>query len=206
MNNIKLYGVVKTEPIFSHNSKGEDFFKFELEVIRRSGNSDILNCVIPSCYADRVKVDDSIGLDGEIRTRNEIVDEVTGKKRLIVYIFVKEVDGFICFHNNEAVVYGYICKEPVFRTTPSGREICDLIIASNRESGRSDYIPTIAWGRTAERLSALDVGTGIEVHGRMQSREYTKVLDDGSSIEKIAYELSVLYATEWSGVNERSND
>ena len=206
MNNIKLYGVVKTEPVFSHNSKGEDFFKFELEVIRRSGNSDILNCVIPSCYADRVKVDDSVGLDGEIRTRNEIVDEETGKKRLIVYIFVKEVDGFIGYHNNEAVVYGYICKKPVYRTTPSGREICDLIIASNRASGRSDYIPTIAWGRTAERLSALDVGTGIEVHGRMQSRTYTKVLDDGSSIEKIAYELSVLYATEWSGVNERSND
>lgn len=165
-----------------------------------------MNCVIPSCYADRVKVDDSIGLDGEIRTRNEIVDEVTGKKRLIVYIFVKEVDGFIGCHNNEAVVYGYICKKPVFRTTPGGREICDFTIASNRASGRSDYIPTIAWGRTAKRLSVLDVGTGIEIHGRMQSRTYTKVLDDGSSIEKIAYELSVLYATEWSGVNERSND
>ena len=77
MNNIKLYGVVKTEPVFSHNSKGEDFFKFELEVIRRSGNSDILNCVIPSCYADRIKADDSVELDGEIRTRNEIVNEET---------------------------------------------------------------------------------------------------------------------------------
>ena len=206
MNNIKLNGVVKSEPTFSHSSKGEDFFKFELEVIRKSGNLDILNCVIPSCYADRIKADDSVELDGEIRTRNEIVDEETGKKRLVVYIFVKEVNEFIGYHDNEAVVYGYICKNPVYRTTPSGREICDLIIASNRASGRSDYIPTIAWGRTAERLSALDVGTGIEVHGRMQSREYTKVLDDGSSIEKIAYELSVLYATEWSGVNERSND
>lgn len=205
MNNIKLNGVVKSEPTFSHSSKGEDFFKFELEVIRKSGNLDILNCVIPSCYADRIKSDDSVELDGEIRTRNEIVDEETGKKRLVVYIFVKEVNEFIGYQNNEAVVYGYICKKPVYRTTPSGREICDLIIASNRASGRSDYIPTIAWGRTAERLSALDVGTGIEVHGRMQSREYTKVLDDGSSIEKIAYELSVLYATEWSGVNERSN-
>ena len=205
MNNIRLNGVVKTEPTFSHSSKGEDFFKFELEVIRKSGNLDILNCVIPSCYADRIKADDSVELDGEIRTRNEIVDEVTGKKRLVVYIFVKEVNEFIGYHDNEAVIYGYICKKPVYSTTPNGREICDLIIASNRASGMSDYIPTIAWGRTAERLSALDVGTGIEVHGRMQSREYTKVLDDGSSIEKIAYELSVLYATEWSGVNERSN-
>ena len=206
MNNIKLNGVVKTEPVFSHNSKGEDFFKFELEVIRKSGNSDILNCVIPSCYADRIKSDDSVELDGEIRTRNEIVDEVTGKKRLIVYIFVKEVNEFIGHHNNDVVVYGYICKEPVFRITPNGREICDLIIASNRASGRSDYIPTIAWGRTAKRLSALDVGTGIEVHGRMQSRAYTKVSDDGSSIEKTTYELSVLYAAEWSGENEWSND
>ena len=206
MNNIKLNGVVKTEPVFSHSSKGEDFFKFELEVARKSGNLDILNCVIPSCYADRINAYDSVEVDGEIRTRNEIVDEGTDKKRLIVYIFVKEVNEFIGYQENEAVVYGYICKEPVFRTTPNGREICDLIIASNRASGRSDYIPTIAWGRTAKRLSVLDVGTGIEVHGRMQSREYTKVLDDGSSIEKIAYELSVLYATEWSGVNERSND
>ena len=206
MNNIKLNGVVKSEPTFSHCSKGEDFFKFELEVIRKSGNLDILNCVIPSCYADRIKADDSVELDGEIRTRNEIVNEETGKKRLVVYIFVKEVNEFIGYHNNEAVVYGYICKKPVYRTTPSGREICDLIIASNRASGRSDYIPTIAWGRTAERLSALDIGTGIEVHGRMQSRTYTKILDDESIIEKTAYELSVLYATEWSGVNERSND
>ena len=206
MNNIKLNGVVKTEPTFSHSSKGEDFFKFEIDVARKSGNLDILNCVIPSCYADRVKVDDSVELDGEIRTRNEIVDEVTGKKRLVVYIFVKEVNEFIGYNDNEAVIYGYICKKPVYRTTHSGREICDLIIASNRTSGRSDYIPTIAWGRTAERLSLLDVGTGIELHGRMQSRTYTKVLDDGSSIEKTTYELSVLYATEWSGVNERSNN
>ena len=107
-------------------------------------------------------------------------------------IFVKEVNEFIGYHDNEAVIYGYICKKPVYRTTHSGREICDLIIASNRTSGRSDYIPTIAWGRTAERLSLLDAGTGIEVHGRMQSRTYTKVLDDGSSIEKTTYELSVL--------------
>lgn len=206
MNNIKLNGVVKTEPVFSHSSKGEDFFKFELEVARKSGNLDILNCVIPSCYADRINAYDSIGVDGEIRTRNEIVDEGTGRKRLVVYIFVKEVNEFIGHQDNEAVVYGYICKEPVFRTTPNGREICDLIIASNRASGRSDYIPTIAWGRTAKRLSVLDVGTGIELHGRMQSRAYTKVSDDGSSIEKTTYELSVLYATEWSGENEWSND
>ena len=206
MNNIKLNGVVKTEPIFSHNSKGEDFFKFELEVIRKSGNLDILNCVIPSCYADRIKADDSVELDGEIRTRNEIVDEKTGKTRLIVYIFVKEVNEFIGYHNNEAVVYGYICKKPVYRITPFGRKICDLTIASNRAHGKSDYIPTIAWGRTAERLSVLDVGTGIEIHGRMQSRTYRKVLDDESIIEKTAYELSVSYAKEWSGSNEWSND
>lgn len=206
MNNIKLNGVVKTEPVFSHSSKGEDFFNFELEVARKSGNLDILNCVIPSCYADRINADDSVELDGEIRTRNEIIDEGTGRKRLVVYIFVKEVNEFIGHQDNEAVVYGYICKEPVFRTTPNGREICDLIIASNRASGRSDYIPTIAWGRTAQRLSILDVGTGIELHGRMQSRTYTKVLDDESVIEKTTYELSVLYATEWSGENEWSND
>ena len=205
MNKIVLAGLVTEEPTFSHEVHGEKFYRFRLLSSRQSGNCDILMCTVPEIIKNGINEGNKVKVFGEIRTRN--VNEAD-KSHLEVTVFVKEVLLYEEDENN-VELDGFICKEPTYRETPLGRQVSDLIIASNRERNfKSDYIPCIAWGRNAIRTSELNVGTRVKVLGRLQSREYNKRLGDGTYEVRIAYELSsavVDVVEESEESNENSN-
>ena len=187
MNKIVLAGLVTEEPTFSHEVHGERFYRFYLSSSRQSGYCDVLMCTVPEIIKNGINEGNMVKVLGEIRTRNVHEDE---KSHLEVTVFVKEVLLYEKDENN-VELYGFICKEPVYRETPFGRQITDLLIASNRERNyKSDYIPCIAWGRNAIRTSEFNVGTRVKVSGRLQSREYNKRLGDETYEERTAYELS----------------
>ena len=187
MNKIVLAGLVTEEPTFSHEVHGEKFYRFYLSSSRQSGYCDVLMCTVPEIIKNGINEGNMVKVLGEIRTRNVHEDD---KSHLEVTVFVKEVLLYEKDENN-VELDGFICKEPVYRETPFGRQITDLIVASNRERNyKSDYIPCIAWGRNAIRTSEFNVGTRVKVLGRLQSREYKKKIDDGIYEVRIAYELS----------------
>lgn len=186
MNKIVLAGLVTEEPTFSHEVHGEKFYRFYLSSSRQSGNCDVLMCTVPEIIKNGINEGNMVKVFGEIRTRNVHEDD---KSHLEVTVFVKEVLLYEKDENN-VELDGFICKEPVYRETPFGRKITDLIVASNREHFKSDYIPCIAWGRNAIRSSEFNVGTRVKVLGRLQSREYKKKIDDETYEVRTAYELS----------------
>ena len=187
MNKIVLAGLVTEEPTFSHEVHGEKFYRFYLSSSRQSGNCDVLMCTVPEIIKNGISEGNKVKVFGEIRTRNVHEDD---KSHLEVTVFVKEVLLYEKDENN-VELDGFICKEPVYRETPFGRQITDLIVASNRERNyKSDYIPCIAWGRNAIRTSEFNVGTRVKVSGRLQSREYKKKIDDETYEVRTAYELS----------------
>ena len=187
MNKIVLAGLVTEEPTFSHEVHGEKFYRFYLSSSRQSGYCDVLMCTVPEIIKNGINEGNMVKVLGEIRTRNVHEDD---KSHLEVTVFVKEVLLYEKDENN-VELDGFICKEPVYRETPFGRQITDLIVASNRERNfKSDYIPCIAWGRNAIRASEFNVGTRVKVLGRLQSREYKKKIDDGTYEVRTAYELS----------------
>ena len=205
MNKIILSGKVTDEPTFSHEVHGEKFYRFRLLSSRKSGNCDILVCIVPESIKNGINEGNMVKVLGEIRTRNAHED---GKNHLEVTVFVKEVLSYEEDENN-VELYGFICKEPTYRVTPFGRQITDLIVASNRERNfKSDYIPCIAWGRNAIRTSEFYVGTRVKVLGRLQSREYKKKIDDGIYEVRTAYELSasmIDVVEESEEIDESSN-
>ena len=205
MNKIVLAGLVTEEPIFSHEVHGENFYRFRLLSSRQSGNCDILVCIVPEIIKNGISEGNKVKVFGEIRTRNVHEDD---KNHLEITVFVKEVLSYEKDENN-VELDGFICKEPVYRETPFGRQITDLIVASNRERNyKSDYIPCIAWGRNAIRTSEFNVGTRVNVSGRLQSREYNKRLGDETYEARTAYELSaamVDVVEESEGKNENNN-
>ena len=186
MNKIVLAGLVTEEPIFSHEVHGEKFYRFRLLSSRQSGNCDITVCIVPEIIKNGISEGNKVKVFGEIRTRNVHEND---KNHLEITVFVKEVLLYEEDENN-VELDGFICKEPTYRETPFGRKITDLIVASNREYFKSDYIPCIAWGRNAIRASEFNVGTRVKVLGRLQSREYKKKIDDGTYEVRTAYELS----------------
>ena len=186
MNKIVLAGLVTEEPTFSHEVHGEKFYRFYLSSSRQSGNCDVLMCTVQEIIKNGINEGNMVKVFGEIRTRNVHEDD---KSHLEVTVFVKEVLLYEKDENN-VELDGFICKEPVYRETPFGRKITDLIVASNREHFKSDYIPCIAWGRNAIRSSEFNVGTRVKVLGRLQSREYKKKIDDETYEVRTAYELS----------------
>ena len=187
MNKIVLAGLVAEEPMFSHEVHGEKFYRFRLLSSRKSGNCDVLMCTVPEIIKNGINEGNMVKVFGEIRTRNVHDDD---KNHLEITVFVKEVLLYEKDENN-VELDGFICKEPVYRETPFGRQITDLIVASNRERNyKSDYIPCIAWGRNAIRTSEFNVGTRVKVSGRLQSREYNKKIDDETYEVRTAYELS----------------
>ena len=186
MNKIVLAGLVTEEPTFSHEVHGEKFYRFRLLSSRKSGNCDILVCIVPEIIKNGISEGNKVKVLGEIRTRNVHEDD---KNHLEITVFVKDVLLYEEDENN-VELDGFICKEPTYRETPFGRQITDLIVASNREYFKSDYIPCIAWGRNAIRTSEFNVGTRVKVLGRLQSREYKKKIDDGTYEVRTAYELS----------------
>ncbi len=189
-NQVYLSGQIASAPEFSHEIMGEKFYDTTVSVERLSGQSD----VIPITVSDRLmegqnfEIGNLIGLIGQFRSYNKIVD---GKSKLVLRVFVRELCE--CDENvpNVIELEGYVCKPPVYRTTPFKREIADLLIAVNRAYNKSDYIPAIAWGRNARYASTFDVGDKIHLVGRIQSRIYQKSLDDGTIEERVAYEVSI---------------
>lgn len=203
-NYLTLVGKVTGEKNFSHEIYGERFYVFNLEISRLSGNADI----IPITVSERLATDEMLTagkkllVKGQFRSYNSYENE---KNRLILTVFAKDVieveeneeeqeENEIVKKDtitNEVVLVGYICKAPIYRQTPFGREIADVLLAVNRAYNKSDYIPTIAWGRNARFCQNLEVGTKVKVVGRVQSRMYEKKHDDGTVENRVAYEVSV---------------
>jgi hypothetical protein len=173
----------------SHRIYGEAFYTFFLECGRLSDNTDVLPVTISERLLVRHPLCDGalVGVTGQLRSYNKLVD---GKVRLYLTIFARELtdcDGPL----NEITLMGFVCKPPVYRVTPFGREITDMLIAVNRAYNKSDYIPCIVWGRNARYASGFTVGDKISASGRVQSRQYEKQLDDGSHTLRTAYEVSI---------------
>ena len=191
-NKIFLEGKVISELEFSHEMYGEGFYSFNLEVMRLSDSVDHLNITVSERLLNDVEI--SIGkeviVEGKLRSYNKFID---GSNKLILTVFARNIQPCIEKSKNPNEIYldGYICKEPVYRTTPFGREIADLLLAINRAYNKSDYIPTIAWGRNSRFCKSLNVGDHIKVWGRLQSREYQKKISETEVVKKVAYEVSI---------------
>lgn len=188
-NHVLLKGKIKELPTYSHTVMGEGFFEMFVEVERLSEEIDVLPVTISERLISDFKVGDMIGISGQFRSYNKLED---GRSKLMLTIFVKElIDASEMNEINQIYLIGYICKEPIYRTTPFGREICDMLLAVNRAYNKSDYLPCIAWGRNARFVRDLGVGEKLEVQGRIQSRKYQKHFPDGSVESKVAYEISL---------------
>lgn len=202
-NYLTLVGKVTGEKKFSHEIYGERFYVFDLEIARLSGNADI----IPITVSERLATDEMLTagknllVKGQFRSYNSYDNE---KNRLILTVFAKDVVELEENNQeeenemtkkdmvtNEVVLVGYICKKPIYRQTPFGREIADILLAVNRAYNKSDYIPTIAWGRNARFCQNLEVGTKVKLVGRVQSRMYEKKYEDGTVENRVAYEVSI---------------
>ena len=193
-NYIMLVGKITSEKKFSHEIYGESFFNFDLEIPRLSGISDI----IPITISERLiaNFDLSIGkqvvIEGQFRSYNTYEDS---RSRLILTVFVKEIrekeeDEEIKVPN-EVQLVGHICRKPIYRKTPFGREIADILVAVNRAYNKSDYIPCITWGRNARFCENMQIGTELKLVGRVQSRPYEKKHEDGTVEQRTAYEVSI---------------
>lgn len=192
MNKIILSGEVVGEICYSHETRDEKFYIFYMSSERQSGTKDVVPCIISEVFLSQIENNKQckIKVAGEVRTRNAHVEQ--GKTRLEIFVFVKEILEYGSEDENSVCLEGYICKPTSFRGTPLGREICDILVASNREhNNKSDYIPCIAWGRNAKRTSLVEVGCKVFAKGRLQSREYTKINNEGEKEERTAYELSL---------------
>jgi single-stranded DNA-binding protein len=191
-NKIYLEGEVVSELEFSHEMYGEGFYTFYLEVPRLSDAKDMLFITVSERLISGmgVKVGSQLVLEGQLRSYNKFAD---GANRLILTVFARNIS--FCEERsknpNQIFLDGFICKQPVYRTTPFGREISDILLAVNRAYNKSDYIPTIAWGRNSRFCKNLQVGDNIKVWGRLQSREYQKKVSESDVIKKIAYEVSI---------------
>ena len=202
-NYLTLVGKVTSEKRFSHEIYGERFYSFDLLVPRLSGTPD----VIPVTASERLFTDEMMEegtkllIKGQFRSYNSYENE---KNKLVLTVFAKDVEEVkedeTSEENeivkkeivtNEVVLIGYVCKKPIYRQTPFGREIADLLLAVNRAYNKSDYIPTIAWGRNARFCQNLEVGTQVKIVGRVQSRIYEKKYEDGTVEQKVAYEVSI---------------
>lgn len=188
MNRIKLSGTVISKPEITHESRRGKFYVFFLESLRSSGVADVLKCIISEDMVRGIDIGIKLEICGEIRTRN-IKDE--NGSHLVVEVFVFNIFNYSGKDENEVELHGFICKQPLYRTTPKGREITDFIIASNRNQKKSDYIPCIAWEANARNVERMDVGTELNIVGRLQRREYQKRISETEYETRQTIELSV---------------
>ncbi len=189
-NRVYIFGEIISDAQLSHEVYGEGFYEFKVKVMRLSGQADILPVTVSErIMTEDMKVGGTICALGQFRSYNKLEG---GKSRLMLTVFIRELfDTEPGKNPNSIVLSGYICKPPVYRTTPFNREIADLLIAVNRSYNKSDYIPAIAWGRNARFVSNLTVGDKVALSGRIQSREYQKKQPDDSFITMTAYEVSI---------------
>lgn len=189
-NIVSISGRVMGEPEYSHEIYGEKFYEVTLCVKRLSGMDDLL----PISVSEHLLSQDFhegkyVTVTGQFRSYNKTVGD---KSKLMLTVFVRDVLPYDSTVNpNTLELTGYICKPPVYRTTPFNREICDVLLAVNRQYNKSDYIPCIVWGRNARFAGSLSVGERINVVGRVQSRNYQKKLPDETVVTRTAYEVSV---------------
>jgi single-stranded DNA-binding protein len=192
INNVTLRGELMGLPEFSHENHGKRFFRFLLEVRRLSGATDQLPVIAEESLIQLIDPcgGDMITVTGQIRSHNYRSD---GVRRLMVFVFASSVLAEDGEPINEVTLAGPLCREPVFRRTPLGREICDVMLAVPRAFHRADYLPCILWGRTAQEIAACHTRDQIQIHGRLQSRVYTKLTQTGPQ-ERTTYEISALTA------------
>ena len=192
-NNVEIGGEIIEEPEFSHEIYDEKFYKFSIKTKRLSEYEDILPVIISERLVNLndIKVGTIVKIFGQFRSFNL---QTETRNKLVLSIFVKDIeftDDESILTTNDANFIGYICKEPVYRKTPLGREIADVLVAINRTYRKSDYIPCILWGRNAKYCETLKVGDLVKLNGRIQSRSYEKKLENGEVLKKTAYEVSV---------------
>ena len=191
-NTITLRGTLLALPQLSHTNHGKQFYRFTLEVPRLSGTVDLLPVVAEESLVMQLDptAGDMLTVTGQIRSHNQRSDDV---RHLLIFVFASQIvveDGEPL---NEVYLEGPLCREPTFRKTPLGREICDVMLAVPRAFHRADYLPCITWGRTAQEISQCHTRDVIAIRGRMQSRIYTKLTADGAE-DRTAYEISALSA------------
>ena len=191
-NQITLRGTLAGLPEFSHENHGRRFYRFYLEVPRLSGAVDILPIIAEEKILNEMDLSGGgmLTVHGQVRTHNSRID---GVRRLLIFVYAIGIEAEDGDPINNVILEGLICKEPVYRRTPLGREICDVMLAVPRGFSRADYLPCILWGRTAQEIAALSVRDGVRIVGRLQSRIYNKVTEDGIQ-ERTAYEVSALTA------------
>ena len=191
-NQIMLRGTLSQLPQFSHENHGKRFYSFSLEVERLSGTVDTLPILMPEQVLWQMDLSggDMLEITGQIRTFNSHSAE---NRRLIISVYAQSLISCEGVFLNEVELTGTICKPPVCRMTPLGRQICDVMLAVNRPYHRADYIPCILWGQTARLAGDCVVGTQLHLTGRLQSRQYVKLIE-GQSITKTAYEVSAMTA------------
>lgn len=188
-NQVTLKGKMVGTPTYSHSVMGEGFYEFTLSVPRLSNEVDLLPITISERLLSEISMKEEIGICGQLRSYNKLDGD---RSKLILTIFAREIiDPEEVTSSNLIKITGYVCKEPIYRTTPFGREITDLLVAVNRAYNKSDYLPCIAWGRNARFAGDLQVGEKIELGGRIQSRKYQKKISETESEMRTAYEVSI---------------
>mgnify|MGYP000751388790 FL=1 len=192
-NEVLLEGTALEAPVLSHENHGTRFYRFPLEVPRLSGTPDTLPVLLPEPLLDTVQTEAPLRVQGQLRSFN---NRSGVGNRLVLTVYAQAIQPGTGEPCNRILLSGALCKPPVFRRTPLGRSICDLMLAVSRRYGRADYLPVIAWGQLAVRAARLQVGDPLSLEGRVQSRAYRKVLEDGSIQDRVAYEVSAMHLLE----------
>ncbi len=191
-NIVNLRGELEEELTFSHEIFGEKFYSTKIKIHRLSDTYDTLPITISERLLQEVNIKENNLVDvvGQLRSYNKNIDN---RNKLVLTVFAREINvvNEETKDPNSIFLDGYICKDPIYRKTPLGREITDLLVAINRPYNKSDYIPSIVWGRNAKFAKSLKVGDRIQMWGRVQSREYEKKLDNGDVQKRVAYEVSI---------------
>lgn len=191
-NSITIRGSLLSLPQFSHENHGKRFYRFTLEVPRLSGAVDLLPVIAQAQVLDEIDpcAGSMLTVCGQVRSHNQRTE---GIRHLLIFVYADTVTVEDGDPINDVVVEGPVCREPTYRRTPLGREICDVMLAVPRAFRKADYLPCILWGRTAQEISACHTRDCIRIYGRLQSRIYTKLTENGPE-ERTAYEISALSA------------
>lgn len=193
-NVVNLRGELDSELEFSHEIFGEKFYNTKIKINRLSDSYDVLPITVSDRLLQDIDFENNkmVSVIGQLRSYNK---NINNKNRLVLTVFIREIKVLTAEEENKdpnsIFLDGYICKDPVYRKTPLGREITDLLVAINRPYNKSDYIPSIVWGRNAKFAKSLKIGDRIQMWGRVQSREYEKKTEDGQVMKKVAYEVSI---------------